>query len=113
MAILKNKAYPHLNLFTGVTSDSSGNYGNEVGTPASSRDSGISAIWVLYKNNAPFSFKNYTGWMENINGVTHLDFGFFNPFSELAFGSNKYIWPLELDYDIVTNPYNAVRCVEK
>lgn len=112
MAILKNNEYPYLNLFMGVTTEE--DILDIIRTPSSSSITyGTSAIWVLHKNNAPFRFENNTGWIESINNVTHLDFGYFKPFSELAFGSNKYIWPLGIDYDVVTNPYNAVRCVEK
>lgn len=111
MAILKNNEYPYLNLFTGVTHDEG--IMNSASTASSNKKWGTSAIWVLHKSNAPFRFENNIGWIGSIDNVTHLDFGFFSPVSELAFGSNHYIWPLGYDDDIVTNPYNAVRCVEK
>lgn len=115
MAILKNNQYPNLNLFTGVTFGETlyYSYGTAI---SSSSNRGTSAIWVLYAQNAPFGFKNDTGWTGTLNNVTHLDFGYFAgdvATQQLAFSSNSYVWPLGDDNDYIETPYNAVRCVEK
>lgn len=116
MAILKNNDYPNLNLFTGVTIVEDFNDIIYTASSPAAGTSGTSAIWVLQRTPVPIGFNNNEGWTGNTLTPDFLDFGYFNRNSltkQLAFGYITYIWPLGEDYDVITNPYNAVRCVEK
>lgn len=117
MAILKNYDYPNLNLFTGVTGSNidRDSPDDTVTITSSSVSEGTSGIWILYSRNAPSAFKNQNGWTGSNEEASYLDFGRFESGGttyELSFG-NIFFSFTESFSEVVSIPYNAVRCVEK